>query len=113
MSHMKRIFSLNIEYADSAFDKFRGLMFRTKFNGALWFRFAECSHLMTSIHSLFVFFPFDIIWLNGRTVVDMRENVRPFTLNVTPKSAADAFIELPAGTIKKHKIKLRQKLALK
>lgn len=110
---MEKIYGLRVEYADTPFAKFRGLMFRTKFDGVLYFRFKERSRLMTSIHSIFVFFPFDIIWLDRRTVVDLKENVRPFTLNATPKNAADAFIELPAGTIKKHKIKLRQKLSLK
>ena len=102
---MRKIYGLNVQYADSLLSQARGLMFRKSFDKALWFRMHEKSKVMTSIHSFFVFFPFDIIWLDGRKIIDLKANVKPWTLNITPKKAADSFIELPAGTIRKKKIK--------
>jgi len=99
------IFGLKIEYAETMPQKIIGLMFRRKLNHALWFKLGKKTRIGASIHSFFVFFPFDIIWLDGKKVVDLRKNVKPFTLNLTPEKPADSFIELPAGTIKKYKIK--------
>jgi hypothetical protein len=102
---MRKIYNLDVQYADNILSQARGLMFRKSFSKALWFRMGEKSKVMTSIHSFFVFFPFDIIWLDGKKIVDLQERVKPWTLNITPKKAADSFIELPAGTIRKKKIK--------
>ena len=102
---MKKIYGLEIEYADDFLSQMRGLMFRKSYDKALWFRLEVKSKALTSIHSLFVFFAFDIVWLDGKKIVDMKQSVKPWTLNITPKKAADAFIELPAGTIKKKMIR--------
>ena len=48
-------------------------------------------------------FNLDYIFLDGRTVVDLIENVSPetFPAQITPRKAANRVIELPAGEILK------------
>jgi len=101
---------LRIELANTMFKKMRGLMFRKKFNHALVFILNKKTRIGASIHSFFVFFPFDIIWLNGDRIIDLKQNIKPFTLNVTPSEPSNVFIELPAGTIKKAKLKKGMKV---
>ncbi len=93
------------EIAEGVFGKLRGLMFRKSFEKPLVFKLKKKTRLGTSIHSFFVFFPFDIVWLDDGKVIDLYENVKPFTFNITPKKPADCFIEFPAGFIRKHGIK--------
>ncbi len=109
----KRKIKLRIELADTTYKKIRGLMFRRKFNHALVFLLNKKTRFGASIHSFFVFFPFDIIWLNDNKIVDLKEEVKPFTLNITPEKASDVFIELPAGTIKKAGLKKGTKVKSK
>jgi len=101
---------LKIEVANTTLKKMRGLMFRKKFNHALVFLLNKKTRIGASIHSFFVFFPFDIIWLDKEKIIDLKQNVKPFTLNLTPKKPSDVFIELPAGTIKKAKLKKGMKI---
>lgn len=59
----------------------------------------------TTIDMLFVFFPIDVLWLNSKKeVVDLKENVRPFSLATAPKKAAKYVVELPKGKLKNIKI---------
>lgn len=106
----KKIFGLEIEYVITFFEKVMGLMFRKKLRHALWFNFNRKTRIDASIHSFFVFFPFDVIWLNEKKIVDLRKNVKPFTFNITPKKPADSMIELPIGTINKQKLKIGKQL---
>ena len=101
---------LKIELADTYFKKMKGLMFRKNLNHALVFLLNKKTIIGASIHSFFVFFPFDIVWLDNFKVIDLKENVKPFTLNVSPKKPSDCFIELPVGTISKNKIKKGKKI---
>ena len=100
------------ELADTAFRKVRGLMLRRKLDKALVFLLDRETKIGAAIHSYFVLFSFDIIWLDaGKRIVDMR-TVRPFRLIEIPKKAAKYFIELPKGSIKKSGVKLGQKINL-
>ena len=101
---------LATELADTHFSKARGLMFRRRLDHALVFLLDSETVLGAIIHSFFVFFPFDIVWLNNdRKIVDMAV-VRPFRLFVAPKKRARYFLELPAGTIRRAELKLGQKI---
>jgi len=100
------------EWADNSLKRARGLMFRRKLDKALVFLLDRETKIGAAIHSYFVLFSFDIIWLDKeRRVVDMR-TVRPFRLIEIPKKAAKYFIELPKGSIKKAKVRLGQKINL-
>jgi len=103
---------LEKELADDPLKRVRGLMFRRRLDKALLFVLPEETKMGAAIHSYFVFFPFDIIWLNrDKKIVDMR-TVRPFRLFEAPGKRAKYFIELPAGSIKKAKIKIGDKINL-
>jgi hypothetical protein len=100
------------ELADTTFKKFRGLMLRRKLDKALVFLLDRETKIGAAIHSYFVIFSFDIIWLSkDRRVVDMR-TVRPFRLIEMPREKAKYFIELPKGSIKKAGVKIGQKINL-
>ena len=49
----------------------------------------------TTIHMLFVFFSIDAVWINkSMRVVDIRRNVKPFSLWIKPKEKARYLIEM-------------------
>lgn len=88
------------EKAGTFFSKLRGLMFRRSIARPLVFEFPSESGY-NAIHSLFVFFPFDAVFLDSsKRIADLR-CVRPFSLLVTPKAPARYLIEMRAGTAKK------------
>ena len=96
-----------VEIAETFFHKTRGLMFRKDFNHALVFILNEESRINASIHMFFVFFPIDLVYLDkDKKVVDIYENVKPFTCNITPKKLSSFIVELPAGAIKAKRIGL-------
>ena len=87
--------------ADTAWKRFKGLMFEQKknFDYALIFELATETKVGASIHMMFVFFPIDIIYLNSKKVVVDKTTVKPWILNYTPKQASKYFIELPVGKV--------------
>ncbi len=106
----KEKIKVKIELADTMLKKLKGLMFRKNLNHALVFILNKKTRIGASIHSFFVFFPFDIIWLDNEKIVDLKEKVKPFTFNITPEKPSNIFIELPAGTIKKAGLKKGMKI---
>jgi uncharacterized membrane protein (UPF0127 family) len=57
------------------------------------FSWGRPSRTEATIHSLFVFFPFAVLWLDAEhRLVDCRL-VRPFAFVVAPRCAASSFIE--------------------
>ncbi len=100
------------EWADTGFKRARGLMFRKGLSKALIFVLNGETRIGAAIHSLFVFFPFDIIWLSkDRKIVGMK-TVGPWRLFESPKEKAKYFIELPAGSIEKAKVKIGDRINL-
>ncbi len=77
-----------------------GLMFHKKLKDTCMI-FDLGKEKKVSFHMFFVFFPIDIIFLDGnKRIVDMKENFMPFTI-YNNKSPAKYAVELPEGTIKK------------
>ena len=85
------------ELCDTPWKKFRGLMFRRKHEKPLLFVFSRPGTFRNSIHSLFVFFPFDAVWLDEDYRIVQVDRVRPFSLNVRPRKPAKYLLEMPAG----------------
>ena len=86
----------------SAGSKARGLMFtnesRVK-DRALLFEFRK--PMLQSLHMFFVFYPIDVVFLDGKKrVVELKQNFRPFQVYNSRKQAKYV-IELPESTIKK------------
>ncbi len=96
---------------DSFFSRLRGLMFRTRFPRAMLFVFPEVSIKRKSIHSFFVFFEFDAVYLDEKKkVIDIYERVKPFTPYIEPKKPTKYLLELEAGTAEKLNIELGDQL---
>ncbi|MDO8508496.1 MAG: DUF192 domain-containing protein [Nanoarchaeota archaeon] len=77
----------------NTFTKFTGLMFKNKHYKNLLFEFR--SETKTPIHSLFVFFPFLVLWLDSRNRVVERKIVKSFSLSVRPKKCFRKIVEIP------------------
>lgn len=102
------LISSRVVFANTTFDKFRGLMFKNKkdVNYALVFDFNKALKDSAAIHMFFVFFPIDVVYLRDSKVVDLHRAVKPFTAYLAPKTHADTLIELPQGTIWKSGISI-------
>ncbi|MBN1377179.1 DUF192 domain-containing protein [Candidatus Woesearchaeota archaeon] len=92
--------------------KAKGLMFSGKLKDkALVFEFFPPRKV--SLHMFFVFFPIDVLFVDDKNeVVDIIQNFKPFTFYKGKKKCMFV-IELPAGTIKKTKTKIRDKVSFK
>ena len=100
---------IRAEIANSFFSKMKGLMFRRslgKKEGMLFpFRWMD-------YHTIWMFgmnFPIDIIWADkNKRIVHIVENARPYIMSgvYMPAKKAKYVIEVSAGFVKKHKIKL-------
>jgi uncharacterized membrane protein (UPF0127 family) len=99
--------------ADSFLKRLKGLMFAKKPDYALIFELEKEDTINASIHMLFVSFPIDVVYLNSnKKVVDIKLDLRPGTLNYTPKKPSKYFIEFATGIIQ-GKISLDDKLEWK
>ncbi|MEM5832090.1 MAG: DUF192 domain-containing protein [Candidatus Aenigmatarchaeota archaeon] len=97
----------NVEIANNYFKRLRGLMFRRKIDKPLVIVLEKESRINSIIHSFFVFFKFDAVFLNSKNVVvDLKEDIMPFTLFILPKKPAKFVIELKKGEIRRRNIKI-------
>jgi len=87
----------------SDFERFSGLMFRSKETMNLLFDFPYYTNM--SLHSWFVFFPFLAVWLDKKNNVLDFKIVKPFCLSVNSKKIYRKFIEIPLNTRNKKIIK--------
>ena len=78
-----------------------GLMFRKSFGGIDALILSPCS----SIHTLFMRFPIDVVCLDASGIVsDLMECLSPWKIFI-PRAATLKIVELPAGSIRKHDIR--------
>ncbi|MCD6434077.1 MAG: DUF192 domain-containing protein [Candidatus Diapherotrites archaeon] len=93
-----------VKIAKKLWERLKGLMFENvgSFNYALILELPKETKKGAAIHSMFVFFPFDVVWLDSkRRVVDKKSNIKPFTATpIVPKKKAKYIVELPAGKAK-------------
>ncbi len=86
-------FRINVYVCDNLKEIF-GLMFKTKENAStLLFDFKK--PVKMKIHSIFVFFPFWAIWLDGKNKVIEIKKIKPFTPVVRPQKFFNKLIEIP------------------
>ena len=91
----KKFLDVLLEPASTLYARMRGLMFRKK-PAALLFTFDWTDR--HSIHSFFVAYPFDAIYLDEHGLVaDVFHSVPPFSPLLTPRSGARYLLELPDG----------------
>lgn len=98
----KKLLGRKVKVCDTVFSRTLGLMFHPRLNseeGMLLVAKKE-SIVQTSIHSFFVFFPFDVVWLNENKEIVEKRTVKPFQAFIAPKVPAKYVLELPEGTTK-------------
>lgn len=98
--HKNNLLADKVKYCTNTFSRTKGLRFSKslKEKQAIILVAEKESIRETMIDMLFVFFPIDVLWLNKeKKVVDIRRNVKPFTLIVIPKRPAKYIIELKTG----------------
>ncbi len=79
------------EIAETFFGKMKGLMFSKRKN----ILFILENEKIFPIHSFFVFFPFDAVYINSKKrVVEIVRNIAPFTLCVENNKPAKYLLEL-------------------
>lgn len=106
---------LEVRELDSFLSKVRGLMFRRKswFDHYLLFKFKRESKFFSAIHSFFVFFRFDAVFLNkDKKIVDIKKNIRPFKISIVPDEPSKFLLEMPAGKTDKEDLEIGQKIEI-
>lgn len=98
-----------VQLAKTPFERFMGLMFRPKFPEQSALYIFPCK----AIHSFFMCFEFDVVFLNANnevvfTVRSMKKN----SISKTIKKASGV-LELPKGTIAKADIRIGDNLQFK
>ena len=92
--------AIETEIAVSVLEKARGLLGRPSLDKGKGLLIHNCS----SIHTMFMRFPIDVVYLDGSmTVRGIREGMRPFRLSFCP--GADSVLELAAGEARRCGIK--------
>ncbi|RLE38935.1 DUF192 domain-containing protein [Candidatus Woesearchaeota archaeon] len=89
-----------VKHCRNLVSKVRGLMFRKKVNcRGLVFHFAK--ERVNSLHTLFVFHPIDILFLDKhKKVVEIKKNLQPFRC-YRPKKKSKYVVELVAGVVRR------------
>lgn len=108
-----RVIADNVRVCETIASRIRGLMFRKKLrnNDALVIINEHGSISNARLHMLFVFQKIDIIWLDKQLeIVDLRQDVMPFTPLLTPSKPAKYIIELLAGKIRESELEIGDKL---
>ena len=104
----KTIISKKSIFICDVFSKFVGLMFSKKQKTSLIFKFRK--EKIIALHMFFVFYSIDVLFLDkNKIVVDKKENFKPFTFYKSKRKAMYA-IEMLAGTIKKTKTEIGDKI---
>src|SRR3989338_424947 len=81
------------------FLRMKGLMFAKRLKKGEAILLAFSSNVFAPIHTLFMRFPIDAVWIDENLkIVDVKKNIKPFTLFVKPAGNAKYVLELNAGS---------------
>ncbi|MDF2590730.1 MAG: hypothetical protein K0S75_196 [Clostridia bacterium] len=99
----------NLKLANGFFEKFRGLMGRKRLNKSEGLMILSCN----SIHTCFMKFPIDVLFLNmDHEVIAMRKEVKPWRM-VNFVKKAYITVEMPEGTIEHKNVEVGDLLIMK
>lgn len=95
----KKLLARKVKICDTIFSRTLGLMFHQKLNSSegIILVAKQESKLQTGIHSFFVFFPFDVLWINENKVIVDKKSVKPFQAFIHSKFPAKYVLELNKG----------------
>lgn len=96
----------SLEIAGSFHARFRGLMGRKSFEGALLIVPAK------SVHTFFMRFPIDVVFLDKDQHVVGVTSMRPWRLGI-PRLKAHAVVEAPAGAVSRWNIAVGDELEIR
>lgn len=104
---LSKVFS-KLRYRRNIFELSSGLMFKKDISESREaYIFILKKERRATITMLFVFFPIDVLWLNSKfEVIDIKENVKSFSLYVSHKGKSKYFVEMPLGSITKYGFKI-------
>lgn len=110
MNHVEKFFingaTLEIEFADNFFKRFRGLMLRRRLNEGCGLLLAPCN----SVHMLFMRFSIDIIYLDENFCIKkIVRDLMPW-LGISFCFGAWGALELPSGEAERLNLIVGQKL---
>jgi len=90
-----QVLAERVRLCDTFGRRLRGLMFRRALGAdeVYLFRWGRQNRAEATIHSLFVFFPFSVLWLDAQDRLVDGRLVRPFWPWVAPERAASSFVE--------------------
>ncbi|MBI2143951.1 DUF192 domain-containing protein [Candidatus Woesearchaeota archaeon] len=104
------IIASSSKIADSIMGRAVGLMFSRPTQKAMVLRFPR--ETVISLHTFFVFFPIDVILLDGNMrVVEVLKRMQPFTTYSAGRKAR-LVVEVPAGTIAKSRTRPGDRIAV-
>lgn len=84
---------------------FTGLRFSRRLNNKTGIILADNKESAMVADMLFVFFSIDMAFLDkNKKIIDLKRNVKPFTLFVKPKKKSMYLVEMNSGEMKKLKI---------
>lgn len=78
-------------------ERYRGLIFKKRNSEILLFEFKKDVKLV--FHSLFVFFPFLLLWLDNNNRIIEYHRVNPFTPCVFPRKPFRKVVEIPISPL--------------
>ncbi len=107
------ILAEEVEIADSFWTRFRGLMFRRSFEFGNAILFEIPTPRKFGIHTFFVFFPIDLIYLDEDfDVLELKKDL-PSWRFYSPSVKSKYLIELPGGKLRNSDVNVGDRLGLR
>ena len=108
----EKILAHKLEFADSFWSRFRGLMFRRNFDEGEALVFELPHPRKFGVHTFFVFFPIDLVYLDkDKKVLELEEDLSPWRI-YSPDVEASYLVELPAGKVDESGIEIGNELQI-
>ena len=105
------IVAAEVEYADTMLKQIIGLMFRKSVPESYAMVFTMRRDNREGIHMLFMRFPIDIAFLDkDKRIIDIRQNLKPWTGLAFSHKPFRYAIEIPAGAAARASLKLGERL---
>lgn len=98
----------NIHVCKTTWEQGTGLMFTKKMDEFAYI-FPRPTKKNEGITMMFVFFSIDVVFLREGRIVDIVEDLRPWS-SYWCKEITDCFIEFPSKTVKKNALQIGQKV---
>jgi len=94
-THRKKLFTCRLH--NTFLSRLRGLMFASQLKIGEGVLLSFPSEQQIDLHMLFVFFPLDLVWINGSgRIVQIERHVQPFMWHVRG-TRAQSVLEVKAG----------------